>query len=102
MKWLLMLTVATGYGTLYDNDLPPARYQGDATVSVSFASTRGVNDRCAQVVGQSPPGRHWGACHLSTGIIIFPNPCLYPDQPYAKLMCHELGHANGWPADHPK
>jgi antirestriction protein ArdC len=30
-----------------------------------------------------------------------PNPCAFPDSDaYAHLLCHELGHANGWPPTH--
>jgi hypothetical protein len=40
------------------------------------------------------------AC-ANEGWAIMPNPCAWRD-PYAKMMCHELGHANGWAAGHPR
>lgn len=99
---LLALTVASGLGTRFDSDLPPARFQGNATATVQFDTDSGVSARCEQSLGPANPGHHWGGCHLTSGVIIFPNPCLYTDQPYAGRLCHELGHWNGWPGDHPR
>ena len=37
----------------------------------------------------------------SGGRVIAPNPCSYPETDlYARILCHEIGHANGWPATH--
>lgn len=46
------------------------------------------------------------ACTMSKGgnyLVMMPNPCLpaYRSESYAKLLCHEQGHVNGWPGDHP-
>lgn len=27
---------------------------------------------------------------------VMPDPCLYPDEYYASLQCHENAHLNGW------
>lgn len=32
--------------------------------------------------------------------IVMPNPCQYPEQDYARVLCHELGHARGWNSEH--
>ncbi len=30
-------------------------------------------------------------------VMLLPNPCLYAEvDPYARLMCHEMAHLNGW------
>jgi hypothetical protein len=35
--------------------------------------------------------------------IYMPNPCSFPpSDDYARLMCHEIGHLNGWPDNHPR
>jgi len=40
------------------------------------------------------------ACETG-GRIIAPNPCSFPDtDAYARILCHEIGHANGWPSTH--
>ena len=81
-----------GYDPRTVNDgLPPVRFEGAATLIVSF----GTVFEC----GQAPPGYHFGAC-VRSGIVHMPNPCEYTDQSYARHMCHELGHANGWTATH--
>lgn len=84
---------------------PPAKYQGDNLVVVRFldpdkvpaACTSGVIDMNGGVVT---------ACVLRAGtvaqVMIVPNPCTWPNVSDIKqIMCHELGHANGWPANHP-
>jgi antirestriction protein ArdC len=33
--------------------------------------------------------------------LVLPNPCAFgSNDRYAALLCHELGHANGWPPTH--
>lgn len=42
------------------------------------------------------------ALMCAKGVFIFaPFPWLYPDDPYAVALWHELAHVFGWPADHP-
>jgi antirestriction protein ArdC len=34
-------------------------------------------------------------------LLIMPDPCKFPaTDNYARLMCHELGHLDGWPGSH--
>jgi len=74
---------------------PPSRYQGDVQSTVHFSDNAEL--LCAII---KAPGRAI-ACGNPGGIMIVPNPCRWGD-PYAELMCHEMAHVNGWPADHPK
>lgn len=37
-------------------------------------------------------------CTVGSTIYV-PNPCRWRD-PYATLLCHEMGHVNGWSAFH--
>lgn len=77
---------------------PPARYQHDATVIVRLHPANDIARDCAEL-GAVHRGSVVG-CFAGLGVQL-PNPCEWPD-PFAQLFCHELAHANGWPADHPR
>ena len=80
----------------FSPDLPPERYRGDAKVQVRFTSH--AEPLCNIIKAK----RGSIACAPVGGdLIIAPNPCGWRD-PYAKLMCHELGHSMGWGAEHPR
>lgn len=74
--------------------LPPENYRADKTVTVTFAKPELVQELC---------GRHGVkelvACAGPEAMIV-PNPCAYPEQSYARTLCHELGHVNSWPPNH--
>ena len=90
----------TPNSSLYSDVTPPVRYQGDASVQLDVTSQSGIDQRCHPVFGEPPAGMKTDACEIG-GRIIAPNPCSYPQSDaYAHLLCHELGHANGWPATH--
>jgi len=79
--------------TLYFDGMPPKRYQGN--VRVLIATVDNLNGVC----GQPPPGKFWYGC--TRGITVFVNnPCLSGSQEYARILCHEFGHINQWPATH--
>lgn len=86
---------------LGNSDLPPPEYQGIAKPSVLVIVADTNHDTPC---GVAPPGFRTMGCHIRDGgvsIIFTANPCLYPEAAldktsYAHLMCHELGHANGW------
>lgn len=75
---------------------PPAQFQGNALAAVYFASEAEVQRLC----GDGTRG-----CEKMDAprhpLLVVGNPCglTYFDA-YAVELCHELGHANGWPADH--
>jgi hypothetical protein len=81
--------------TWYNTDSPPIKYQRDAQVTVYFESPNKIN---------------WDANKGQCGVVFayqtkkeihIPNPCVYPKtDSYARLLCHELGHFNGWPVYH--
>lgn len=83
--------------SLVDSGYPPVAYQGDTFGIVFFV------DDAASLCGVPPPGYRILGCHKD-GTIVMPNPCKeeYVGEAYAKLMCHEMGHRNGWPGDHPR
>jgi hypothetical protein len=87
-------------GTI-NSDMPPARFQGDVGVAVYFTDQSGIEKYC----GKASPGHIIIACHRKhingTSVLFMPNPCLTGGlEQYAKIMCHEIGHANGWSGDH--
>jgi hypothetical protein len=73
---------------------PPDRYMGDTAAVVIF-SIQTVKDNCGDAA--------LGCSGFSNGvpIIAAPNPCpLALRDLYAAILCHEIGHLNGWPATH--
>jgi hypothetical protein len=98
MKLILGLAaLLAGSTSPYDDGYPPLRFQGDATATVEF--TYDVHPSC----GKDPPGKRLEACQSGPRITL-PNPCdpAFKGEAFARLSCHELGHFNGWPGDHPR
>lgn len=86
---------ASGWGT--HASIPPEQYQNDGVYRTHFMASAALECR-------SRFGLHSvEACasHLETEAWM-PNPCaaFWRGDRYADLMCHELGHMNGWPGDH--
>jgi hypothetical protein len=86
---------------IYRGDLseitPPTRFQGDAGAVVIFSS-QAIQKYC-------PEGSISCVLVMKDGakLILAPNPCpLATVDLYAGLICHEIGHINGWPATHGK
>lgn len=81
--------------------LPPVKYMPGAIFTIGTALPKQVHETC---LGKDtlPPGTIIFACTaMQTDAVLMPNPCLYWWETYAALFCHEQGHVNGWPADHP-
>jgi hypothetical protein len=99
MIWLL-LTVAWGHNTPNFDGWPPARYAGNAAAYVHFTDQKRISARCDEK-GDPLPSE---ACSFGPpNEIYMPNPCSFPpSDDYARLMCHEIGHLNGWPDNHPR
>lgn len=70
---------------------PPVRYMGNRAATVSF----GTISHC----GEPPKDHHFVGC-VRPPLVHMPNPCDYRDEDYARWMCHEMAHVNGWPATH--
>ena len=106
MKLLLTLAVAlaatVGTSSTIDSGYPPDRYQvdGSAASATFLSGQEPINMLC----GAAPAGFHTLACVKPGAHLILPNPCgtAFLGEDYAKIACHELGHLNGWPADHPR
>ena len=85
--------------TLYSNGRPPERFQQNATVTLEVQDQAGIDRICHPLFGRPPAGRKTDACQTGRRVIA-PNPCNFPKEAYARLLCHELGHANGWSRRH--
>lgn len=73
---------------------PPGRFRQSRPALVEFVGPEIVSQRCGQLGAQVLAN----ACSDFQRIVIG-NPCEYPGA-YAAMMCHELGHLNGWAANH--
>lgn len=105
---LLMVVMATPAmatsNTYVDDGYPPVAYQGDTLgANVTFVT----GDKLDLFCGLTPiKGLVLEGCQLDapTKHVVMPNPCgdEYLGQSFARIMCHELGHLHGWPANHPR
>ena len=80
--------------------LPPLQYQKSPLyVKVWFLPLQYVQPACIDM-GLPPPdeGKIIVACHIGKrNLTVMPDPCTLANPGfYAKLQCHENGHANGW------
>lgn len=85
--------------------MPPAIFQRDTSAIIQTVPPDEIALYC---------GTEAAACQTDRAdhpIVVMPNPCAYvimPNgqrDPYASVLCHELGHANGWSHegnDHPE
>jgi hypothetical protein len=87
-----------GYGTPHFDGWPPKRFRGDNSAKVDFVNPSRINEAC----GTKPdPNYPEEACQDGDHFVL-PNPCTFPRSDfYAQVACHELGHENGWPGNHP-
>jgi hypothetical protein len=75
---------------------PPSEYTKNRIVEVQFVNSPSMYPGC-----EPSPGFTTRGCYrFDLERMIMPNPCFYPKDYYARVLCHELGHANGW--SHPK
>jgi hypothetical protein len=101
MKVQLLLAALVVAGGTIDSGWPPSSWTDDNTVTTHFTNQAGVDRLC----GKAPPGyRTLGCSYRGKREIVLPNPCSgeFGNEDFAKLVCHELAHANGWPGDHPR
>jgi hypothetical protein len=100
LAFLAAAAVLAPDSPLYDDGRPPLRFQGDATVRLEITDQAGIERSCHALFGAPPAGMRTNACQTGERMIV-PNPCRAPQtETYARLLCHELGHANGWASTH--
>lgn len=78
---------------------PPKHDQGDAVAVVSFVTD--TDAACRQLGADVSANVGIAGCAKGATVIL-PNPCAWPNESdYRDIACHELGHRNGWPPNHP-
>tara|TARA_R110000772_G_scaffold89304_2_gene185111 strand:+ start:8803 stop:9123 length:321 start_codon:yes stop_codon:yes gene_type:complete len=96
---LVLVSASPVAGVVYSGT-PPVQYWGQGAAFTVYAND--VNEFCPVAVR---PGAVLLGCHYERdglSIIVLPNPCvLAKTELFARLACHEKGHLNGWPGDHP-
>ena len=70
----------------------PQAYRGPVQITVQFTSPENVEGLCGMMTNGRL--RNVEAC-ANEQVMILPDPCGYPGR-YAEVVCHEIGHANGW------
>lgn len=98
---LAALALATpASSAVANNGMPPERFRGNVASIVIFTDRAGIDEMC----GVAPVGQIIACARRlrdGTPIIVMPNPCVIGDKElYARIMCHENGHINGWGPDH--
>lgn len=96
---LPLLLVGSPAQSGWTTSIPPVKFRADAMATVAFVAD--PDGRCA------PPDdvRQYRACVVTypggAQLMVLPNPCKFASVDfYARWACHELGHRNGWPANH--
>lgn len=88
----------------WSESIPPERFRVLGLVPVVFAKFEDLPTLCGVDV---PPGKVLMGCTRRTKegvpIVFMPDPCPVAEVDYyARIACHELAHAGGWPGDHPR
>lgn len=79
--------------------LPPVARRGDVRAVVEFLAPEAIASACGGAeVAEGTWGEALGCTVMWPGrpTIVLPSPCAFPWDAYAALVCHELGHVNGW------
>jgi len=92
------LAVAAG-PSMFSAARPPERFTGEATFVVEIREQAQIDQRCQGLFGVPPVGMKTDACSID-GRAIMPNPCAHPEENYARMLCHEMAHVNGWSPQH--
>lgn len=80
--------------SVYSTDAPPMRFRKDRSFRLEIMEPAELSKACGDPA--------FIACEGETirGVrVIVPNPCGWSGE-YAHILCHELGHVNGWPRLH--
>ena len=97
---LAVVSVSAAQRGLVSDAVPPERFQGPASAQIVTASQIQTSLTCDQIMGEPPPGVVWRACHINGGPVYVPNPCEWPGEQFAHILCHEMAHVQGWSAYH--
>lgn len=94
MSALILAAAIASAGPALPGLAPPERHQGDNHAAVLFVQPEQLATYCGR-----PADQVRVAC-AAGHMIIIPNPCRVVGELYALILCHELGHVNGWSGKH--
>lgn len=87
-----------GYGTPNFDGPPPLPFQRDNSATIVFTDPPHIAAECKMDTDDIEGCSDIGPVFRKIWIT---NPCRVREH-YAQILCHELGHVNGWPANHPR
>jgi hypothetical protein len=95
-----VLLSATPVAPTMNSGLPPERFRANSAAFIIFTDRAGIEAAC----GKAQPGYVIIACKREidgTPVIIMPNACpMGQTEIYARILCHESGHVQGWSGAH--
>lgn len=77
--------------------MPPERFKGEVIIPVGFLYLDSLGEVCGKA---ALPLVRLGCATDKAIAIIHPCAPAFKGEFFARLMCHEAGHVNGWPATH--
>jgi hypothetical protein len=97
---LVVLLSASAPISLFTDAPPPERFQNNTHFTIEVADQTRIDAVCQGQFGAPPSGMKTDAC-TTAGRVLMPNPCTFSkSDAYARLLCHEMAHVNGWPSTH--
>jgi hypothetical protein len=89
-------TRMTGLGAAGSN----GRKNEPRTIAIEFVQPSGLTARCAERGALTGGGEGSAACRVGS-LLTVANPCHVAQRSwYTEMLCHEMGHVNGWAANH--
>jgi hypothetical protein len=96
----ISLAAALSASALFSDAAPPQRYREATSFTLVIADQNRIERTCQPLFGKPGDGQKTLGCTVGKTVTL-PNPCDFPEtDTYARMVCHELGHINGWPATH--
>ena len=103
LKDLLALLAASSFlaaPQTFTDAAPPDRFTKNAVITLELKDQAGIDAECQWRYGTPPAGMQTNGCAFDATVVA-PNPCEFArSERYARLLCHELGHVNGWSSGH--
>ena len=76
-----------------ETERPPQKFQGNARAVLEVIDPDDIETTC--LIG-GPGALACTKMYPERPTIVMPNPCAFPFDAYAVVLCHEIGHVNNW------